>query len=149
MSAWRVEPLTEQHLRDIVLREDAARYALGMGEWREIVDRALVAMGGLALLVDDQVVACAGVQQFSPRAGELWMRTGILVDKYPLALAKATKIYLAAVKRFNLKRVQVTVNCNNTKALRWSGRLGFQVEGRMRGYGPNGEDVYMMSKVEA
>lgn len=132
---------------EIVLRPDAAEHVLGLGSRLSMVDQNLVYYGGITMRVGDDVVAMAGVLPFSDHSCELWMRTGVLADKHWLALARAGKRWVRRIwsEKQNVKRLQVTVRHDIRVNVRFARWLGFEVEGLLRRYGPDGSDHFMMS----
>lgn len=47
----------------------------------------------------------------------------------------------------NLHRLQITVRCEDVRAVRWAKVIGFNIDGKMPRFGADGSDFYMMSKV--
>jgi RimJ/RimL family protein N-acetyltransferase len=50
-------------------------------------------------------------------------------------------------EKFNLRRIQFTVRVDYNIGLRWAWALGFQQEGILRGYGPDGTDYAIFGRV--
>lgn len=46
----------------------------------------------------------------------------------------------------NLHRLQITVRCEDMRAVRWARAIGFTIDGMMMRYGPDGSDYYLMSR---
>lgn len=100
------------------------------------------------LFVNGDVVACGGVVLMGFDRGEAWTLFSILISRYPKAVIKATKSCLKnIVSEQNLKRVQALVNPKYTKGHRFLSFLGFQKEGLLRFYGPNGENMTLYSRI--
>lgn len=144
----QLEVLTQDHLRRIQLRADHAAYVRALGKWDAGVAPALVRSGGVALVAPEGVVACAGVSLFWEGVGQLWMRVSDLSEQYPHALAKRAKTFVGmAESSLNLRRLQAVVLAENEVARRFICWLGFQAEGLLRNYGPEGADYIMFAKV--
>jgi hypothetical protein len=43
--------------------------------------------------------------------------------------------------------LQLNVRCSDQRAFRWAKAIGFEPEAKMRRYGPDGSDFYLMSRV--
>lgn len=143
-----LEVLTQDHLKRIQLRADHAAYVRALGKWDAGVAPSLVRSGGIALVATEGVVACAGVSMFWEGVGQLWMRTGELAEQYPHALAKRAKNFVRSTEEcLRLKRLQAVVLVENEVARRFICWLGFQAEGLLRNYGPEGADYIMFAKV--
>ncbi|KKM34782.1 hypothetical protein LCGC14_1565030, partial [marine sediment metagenome] len=44
-------------------------------------------------------------------------------------------------------RVDMYVDCSLPKAVRFGEALGFELEGRLKAFGPNGEDFFILGRV--
>ena len=100
------------------------------------------------LVIDGQIVCCAGVVLMEWGRGEAWTLVSSLFYKYPKTSFKAIKTKLDEIaKEKNLRRVQSLINSNSEWGERWMEHLGFRKEGMLRAYGPNGEDFIMFSRI--
>jgi len=143
-----MEVLSMDHLMSIRLREDHAAYVAALGPAEHGVRAGLVKSGGVALVAPDGVVACAGVSMFWEGVGQMWMRVGDLAARYPHALAKRSMSFVRmAESTLELRRLQAVVMAENEVARRFICWLGFQAEGLLRGYGPEGGDYIMFARV--
>jgi RimJ/RimL family protein N-acetyltransferase len=48
--------------------------------------------------------------------------------------------------KFNMQRIQATADCEIPRDKRFLEVVGFEVEARMKRYGPNGNDFYLMTR---
>lgn len=115
----------------------------------ELTHKMLVAMmdarmkgPAFTLYVDGEIGAVAGVAVVWEGVGEAW---GILDPKAPILYAtRLAKSMLKEVKvNLNLRRIQtftLTQRCYD-----WVKLLGFEHEGIVKKYGPNGEDLNVWS----
>ena len=70
------------------------------------------------------------------------------MDRYPIALYKTCALLLNyAVQKQGLRRVSLTVNASYTKGNRFAQALGFDLEGRMVGYLPDGSDANLYARL--
>jgi hypothetical protein len=100
------------------------------------------------LMIDGQIVCCAGVVLMEWNRGEAWTLVSSLFYKYPKTSFKAIKVKLDEIAREkNLRRVQSVISSNSEWGERWMEHLGFQKEGTLRAYGPSGGDFVMFSRI--
>ena len=60
----------------------------------------------------------------------------------------ATKFHVEQTRELLfLRRLETTVDASDEPAIRWALRVGFETEGLLRSYGPDGEDYVMMAMV--
>ena len=79
---------------------------------------------------------------------EMWCLMEERARKHPVAMTKIAIAYRDfRVIAGNLHRLQLTVRCQDQRAFRWATAIGFELEGQMRRYGPDGSDFYLMSRV--
>jgi len=104
--------------------------------------------GAYTLMCDQGIVAIAGVAPIMPGVGSAWMLGSALVYSYPKALYKATRAFLRAIEEdWNLHRVQASTADNDQVAEKWLQHLGFEEEGIMRRYGPDGSDHKLYARI--
>jgi ribosomal protein S18 acetylase RimI-like enzyme len=78
----------------------------------------------------------------------MWCLLEERARKYPLAMTKIAIAYRDyRVIAGNLRRLQLNVRCSDQRAFRWAKAIGFEPEAKMRRYGPDGSDFYLMSRV--
>jgi RimJ/RimL family protein N-acetyltransferase len=100
------------------------------------------------LIMDDQVVGCAGVVLLEWGRGEAWTLLSSLFYRYKLTAIRFIKKYLQRIAEDEeLKRVQAQVRCDFEAGKRFIEFLGFEREGVLRRFGPNSEDIVMYSKL--
>ena len=122
----------------------AAR-AVSMESMLEIQSRL-----GLAVtaLVDTHPVAIFGCIMLWPNVAELWSIISDDARRYPKQLTLVGKAFCdIAAQSLSLHRLQITVRLDEPRALRWAKYLGFEVEGMMRKYTPDGMDSYILARV--
>ena len=67
---------------------------------------------------------------------------------YSVTLSRGTlRRLLYVAERDVLRRIQTTVSCESPEAIRWAEFLGFEPEGRLRCYHPDGSDALMMARL--
>lgn len=134
-----VKPFKAEHALSIVT-DTTEDFAKAM-KFHELGETALT------VFWDNQIMVCGGVHVLAPRVGEIWTVPSPLVKKHYIAyhrfMLKWRDIFM---KKYNLVRMQATVDVMNETAVKWIEALGFEREGRLRkcyGYG----DFYLYSRV--
>lgn len=138
-------PLTTAHLDALIA--DPAPLAR---PWLAARRLALPAGPGFALLAaDGAVLAAGGLAPVFDGVAQAW---AILSPRAVAAHGRA--VTRCALRRLpdlaqtmGLRRVQCVVDMRHARALAWAERLGFRREGRLRAYGPDGADHWMLGRV--
>jgi len=103
---------------------------------------------GLAytLVVDDEIVCCAGI--VSPHAGiaEAWLVAGKNFDKHGTVISRTIKNFLKWTQPF-YHRYQMSVLEGFEDAERFAEFLGFEKEGLMRKFDSEGNNYFMYARV--
>jgi RimJ/RimL family protein N-acetyltransferase len=74
---------------------------------------------------------------------------GTLAKSKPRTVAKyADLMFDVIVHKNKLARIQASIAVSDTKAVRFGKWMGFEMEGLMRSYGPDGSDYYRMARVQ-
>lgn len=77
---------------------------------------------------------------------EAWFLVDEVTRRYGIAMTKVAKKFIQLkFQEDMLNRLQITVRCNDNRAYKWAKCLGFQTDGVMRQFGPDGSDYYMMA----
>ncbi len=97
---------------------------------------------------DEQIIAIVGFHEIYEGSGEIWALISDEVSKHPIAFGRKAKILLERfAKQHKMRRLQMVVRRGFKDAFDFAIFLGFQPEGTLRKYGPEGDDYYMMGKV--
>ena len=101
------------------------------------------------LFIDNQIVFCGGVVDMRWNRGEAWTLLSSLFYKYPKACVKTIKNELGRIIReFSFERVQAIVEPEDNRAIRFIEYLGFEREGLLRKYLPDGKDMLMYARIQ-
>lgn len=92
------------------------------------------------MFVGSTVVACAGIIEIWAGRAQVWSLLSHDFPRYHRSVHKAVKTFLLD---YHTRRLECIVDPKLPEAMRWAERLGFQVEGRMASYTPNGDDQLM------
>lgn len=92
-------------------------------------------------------VACFGAVHIWTGVEEMWLLIEERGREYAKSLTRAAISYRDfRVISGNLHRLQITVRCEDMRAVRWARAIGFTIDGMMMKYGPDGSDYYLMSR---
>ena len=99
-------------------------------------------------LIDGEPAACGGVVPLWTGVGEAWTFAGEAVGREALAFHRAVARGLADAERgLRLHRVQAACHRDHVRGRRWLALLGFEEEGLMLHYGPEGHHFIRFAKV--
>lgn len=92
-------------------------------------------------------VAVFGLMFHWKGVGEAWSMFAEESRRYPIAMTKGAFAFFDSCQiLFNLHRIQITVKCDDKRAVRWAKALGFTEEGVMVQYSADKEDTYIMRR---
>lgn len=98
-------------------------------------------------ILSGNVACCFGVNDLWPGVAEGWMITTNHVERNPISLTRGARRYFDLIAiHMKLKRLQLTVNVDNTLAINWANALKFTPEGAMLNYGPDGSTYTMFAR---
>jgi len=144
---YEIVPFKPEHW-DMIEFRDFEKESMGqvLNEIRVRVDASGPAYTGL---VNGKVAGFAGVILMWPGVGEGWILGSDLFAKNKLWFVRSVKKFLRKImKTHELHRVQTTVMHGHTNLIRLVEFLGMHFEGRLRNYGPHGEDYLMYGRTE-
>lgn len=103
---------------------------------------------GYTVKIGDDILCVCGVVLMGNGNGEAWSLMSPMISKYPVTLSKCMiRCLNDSIQVENLKRVQAIVNPDHEKAKRFMEFLGFSLEGTLKGFGVNKEDLLMYGRV--
>jgi len=101
----------------------------------------------VTFLYGDKVLAILGAFPFVPGVLHLWGLISDHVKECPKEFhEEVVKIMNWYVINEKPRRLQMDVHASYEVGCRWAERLGFEREGLMKGWGPNGEGFYLYGK---
>lgn len=131
-----IVPYTPAHLESLLLQpaQDLARPLLASPEYRQAL-----AVPGMAFtaLDGDRVLCCAGLMPLWEGRAEAWALMGADLRPQFLRIHYATKRFLNAC---GMRRVEAAVDAHFGCAKEWIEALGFEFEGVLHAYTPDGRD---------
>jgi hypothetical protein len=100
------------------------------------------------LLYAEMAIAIVGIFRVNDGTGEAIAIVSPDVKNYVFQFHRACiKILEDLTKSMKLNRVQCTVKKDFMKGLKWARALGFETEGLLKKYGPEGSDYFMLSRL--
>lgn len=101
------------------------------------------------IVINDEIVFCGGVVDIGWRRGEAWTLMSDLFYKYPKTCFKICKEKLNELQiSMGLRRLQALVDTNLEGGSHFAQHLGFEYEGLLKAYGPNGESMLIFGRTE-
>jgi RimJ/RimL family protein N-acetyltransferase len=98
-------------------------------------------------LLNGQPVGMFGIVELWTGVAEMWSIISEDARRYPKQLTLVGKAVCdIAAQSLRLHRLQITVRSDEEASLRWANYLGFEIEGLMRRYTPDGVDAYIMAR---
>lgn len=92
-------------------------------------------------------VAILGVTVLWPGVAEVWSIMTDDIRKVPVAFHRfCERLLRSTMKKHKLHRAQCNVRGDFTTGLRWAEALGFQREGLLRQFGPDGSDYILFAR---
>jgi hypothetical protein len=93
-------------------------------------------------------VAVFGIMFHWQGMGEAYSMLTEESRRYPIAMTKAAHAFFDSCQiLFNLHRIQITVKCEDKRAVQWAKALRFISEGVMVKYSADQEDTYIMRRI--
>jgi RimJ/RimL family protein N-acetyltransferase len=107
----------------------------------DLSDQGLVWVGE----VEGEIVAIAGIMPQWENRAIAWAFISKSAGKHFSKIHKAVKRFL---DQCDCKRIEATVDVDFHEGSRWIEMLGFEYEGLMRAYRPDGADMFLYAKVK-
>jgi len=102
----------------------------------------------LSLYLDGKVEACLGMMVLWEGNADVWTFASKKCKDHPIAFHKAVARILDAYQNgLGAKRVSAGTPSSFTEGCRWLESLGFNREGKMLKYGPDGSDWWLYARV--
>lgn len=139
-----IVPFKPEHLHTLNIQASQALFGplLHDKEYGEMLLNAGPAFSGI---VDNETIISAGIiHQWHNRA-VAWALVSEKAGKNFVSIHKATNKFL---KLCDVKRIETFVDDGFTQGYRWMKMLGFEYEGLMRAYSPEGRDCLLYARVK-
>jgi len=137
----RLQPFEQKHLEQINLGYDMPQQA------KDSFMRG-TKVNGMTLFDEDTILGFGGVHILWKGVGECWLMLSTEGKLKPRTVAKYTlKLFDDIMSEDSLERIQASVAAADPKAIAFAKWLGFEVEGLMKKYGPEGGDYYRLARI--
>ncbi len=138
----RIVPFRAAHLECLVLQE-AQR---GMTSYLSPDYGRVLEQAGQAFTAvkDGLVLGCAGIEVVWGNRGVAWSLLGPIT---PFELLGIHRHVMAFLESGQLRRIEMTVDAGHIAGQRWASMLGFQFEGTLRAYTPDGRDCHLYARI--
>ncbi len=93
---------------------------------------------------NDKVVAMGGIVPIWPGRGMAWMWMSDVSGRHMVKIHREVEKFLI---KSPFRRVEATVDIGFEPGVRWMKMLGFELEGYLRAYKPDGGDMLMFARV--
>lgn len=101
----------------------------------------------ITAFVNRRPVAVFGCVFLWQGVGEAWSLFTKESRRYPIAMTKGAIAFFDSCQiLFNLHRIQITVKCDDKRAVSWAKYLNFVEEGKMIAYSADKDDTYIMRR---
>lgn len=102
----------------------------------------------LTLMIEDEPAAIFAWRTHSQGVLHVSALISKSAKKHPLTFHRCAK-YLTehAIEDRQIQRIQMSVRCGFDMGWKWAESLGFQCEGTMRKYGPQGQHYWLFARV--
>lgn len=143
----QVCPFAPEDLEQLELTE-AALAVLGRDEWRPMLRAAAAAGPAWTGRLEDRVIGVAGIALHWRGRAAAWCMLGRDIPKAAwLSIHRAVAARLAQADALGVRRIEAETQFGYPPGVRWLLMLGFECEGAMRQYGPNGEDFLRFARI--
>jgi len=95
-----------------------------------------------SLFRGDEVIALAGVSDFRPGVGEVWVIKGSKIPEFKVEFFKTIYrlVHGFALNRAGYHRLEMAVDCEWEEGPKWAEKLGFEFMGISKAYDLNYKD---------
>ena len=140
-------PFLREHFVELA-EQDAQHHSRLVGDWKAMLDHAIRPDLSFSGIENGYLIACGGIMPIWEGVAECWFFGGELLRSRKLSVVKTLVSTLAEmVREQNIRRLQAVVHCEWDEAQRFVEFLKFKQEGLLEGYGPDGSDHYMYSRI--
>jgi hypothetical protein len=138
-----IAPMLPEHPKFLALQEAQEFAALWIAK-DEYCDGLAKAGPAYSAIADGVVVGCGGVVTKHDSVGVAWALFSSMAGPHMMRITRETRRFFDAL---DYRRIETAVERSHGIGHRWANALGFQQEGIMRAYLPDGRDAVLYSIV--
>ena len=139
----RILPFRATHLDSLLLQEaQRGMTSYLSADYGQVLEQAGQAFTAVK---DDRVLGCAGIEVVWANRGVAWSLLGPIS---PFELLGVHRYVAAFLDGQRLRRIEMTVDAGHLAGQRWASMLGFQFEGFLRAYTPDGRDCHLYARID-
>lgn len=144
-----VEPFKASDYYEITPRSPEEIEALGSDQWRELLARYERDPSWTMRDERGRIVFFGGLTILWPGVAEAWSVMSDLVEENPLAVVREIRRRVQeGFDRHGLRRIQAIIADDNPRAVKLMRMAGFEVEGILRAYSPDGKDCFILGRLK-
>ena len=145
----QIVPLQYNHLLSLKLGPHEEEYAKHIPGYLDYIYENSEHGWSWAAIGRGRVICVFGVKDVWPGHVEAWFLPGEgLEDHVRSTLVGARAILGDIIGQSGIRRMQIFVKCNHMVALKFAKALHFEVECKLRKFGPEGADYFSMARFE-
>lgn len=140
----KIVPFEPEHFEKLILQPSQAIMQPFLSD-REYATNLARAGQAFTAIDGNDVVCCAGVIAQHPLRAIAWAVVSKDAGTHFVQLTKAIKRFLELT---GYKRIETAVSTDFEQGHRWAKLLGFEREGTMKSYAPNGDDYDLYARIK-
>lgn len=146
----KIVPFEGKHVKYII----GSEHKRDQEDWVQppIIDQWLKAWEGklwaFTAMIDGIPIACGGISLQEWNKAEVWAVFSSSFKQHKLFIYRFIKTAIVeGIKKFNIIRLQATIDPQYPENIKWIESLRFEYEGILRKYGPQNQDYWMYSRL--
>lgn len=125
-------------------KEESIKDQKGYGIWAKMNESG----PAYTIVIDDEVIACAGIRLFWEGAGEAWsiLSKDKSAQHLRMIMEEFGKRLEYVIENMKFRWIQVSLKKDNEKGIHFAQHYGFDRKCEMNGYLPNGSDALLFAR---
>lgn len=148
ITGYKIIPFEAPHIRLIRNVDESKFYGISNEQMIRYSHEAQKSGPAWTVITDGEVILCGGAKIVMPGMGEAWTYFSEDIHSHALAVHRIVKKMLQfIIDEHKLRRIQAISKETVPDAGRWLEALGFQKEGVLRKFGPEGDNFVLYARV--
>lgn len=140
--------LRREHLLYMDLKEPELTYERDMPTLREYLWQESDPNASWTGMMRGKPVMSFGIRPAWRGVGEAWLLPSKYISEHTISIVRyGRKFFADLLNDGPYVRIHMSVRADNDIALKFAKTMGFEIEGIMRYFGPDGVDCYMMARI--